>query len=365
MKQTVLHRKHEQQNARMTDFQGWQIPLQFSDALDEYHAVRYAAGLFDTCYLGRIEVTGAGAAGLLDRTLTRSASKMPEGSAQYGFLLNDAGGILDDGFIFRLPSADAPGERYLLTTNAVNTEKILGWLRRHATENVEIADRTRETAQMALQGPLSLRVLETLAGRKLKKFKPHTVRRAALAGIDALVSQTGYTGEHGYELILPAERAEALWDAVLAAGRDAGVLPCGFSCRDIVRIEMGYLMYGNDLDESRTPIEADLASFVDFKKDFIGKEALIKIKAAGPEQKLAGFVLLDTGVPKAGGSIFSENRVVGAVTSGAQSPRLRTGIGLGYVTSRYSQAGQEIEIEVRDREIAAKIVDLPFYRKKQ
>jgi glycine cleavage system T protein (aminomethyltransferase) len=156
-----------------------------------------------------------------------------------------------------------------------------------------------------------------------------------------------------------------LWDALLAAGSDAGILPCGFASGDILRLEMGYLMYGNDIDESRTPIEAGLSSFIDLKKEFIGKDALLKSKSEGPKNKLAGFVLLDKGIPKGGGSIFSENREIGVVTSGGQSPNLRKGIGLGYVFSRYAQTGQEIEIEVRDKEIAARIVDLPFYRKKQ
>ena len=178
------------------------------------------------------------------------------------------------------------------------------------------------------------------------------------------ISRTGYTGEQGYELFVPADRAGALWDAIMTSGRDRELLPCGFACRDILRMETGHLLYGSDLDETRTPLESGLGSFVDFKKEFIGKEALLKLQAEGPKQKLAGFILVDKGVPKSGGSIFSESREIGVVTSGVLSPRRRAGIGLGYVVSRYAQAGQEIEIEVRDKEIAAKIVDLPFYRKK-
>jgi aminomethyltransferase len=364
MKQTVLHTRHEQSKARMTEFQGWRIPLQFSDVQEEYHAVRAAAGLFDISYLGRIEVSGPGAAALLQKVVTRNVSKIPEGSAQYGCLCNFSGGILDDVFIFRLPAGEAEEGRWLLSTNALNTEKILAWLRQHASDDVQIVNRTEGTAQLALQGPHSRFILEKLADGHFKKLKTRMVREMTLAAMTVLVSRSGYTGEHGYEIIAPADRAEALWDAFLAAGSDAGILPCGFAARDILRLEMGYLMYGNDIDETRTPIEAGLSSFVDFKQEFIGRDALLKIKTEGPKLKLAGFVLLDKGVPKGGGSIFSENREIGAVTSGGQSLHLRKGIGLGYVFSRYAQPGQEIEIEIRDKEIAAKIVDLPFYRKK-
>lgn len=364
MKQTVLHQKHELLNAKMTEYQGWQIPSQFSDVQEEYHAVRYTAGLFDISYLGRIEVTGPGSSALLQNIITSNLSKIPEGSAHYGLICNDAGCILDDIFIHHLVTGKVPGGRYLLSTNASNTEKILNWLKTHSSEDVQILDRSQETAHLSLQGPSSLRIMEKLSGLHFKKLKLRAMRDMAYDGTSILVLRSGYTGAHGYELIVPADHAAALWDALLTAGADEGILPCGFACRDIVRLEMGYLMYGYDIDETRTPFEAGLSRFVDFKKEFIGKDALQRIKTDGPKQKLAGFVLLDKGVPKSGGSIYSENREIGAVTSGAQSPYLRNGFGLGYVFSRYAQIGQEIEIEVRDREIAAKIVDLPFYRKK-
>ncbi len=364
MKQTVLHPKHELSKAKMTDFQGWQIPLQFSDVQDEYHSVRAAAGLFDIGYLGRIEVEGAGAQGLLQKVVTRNVDKIPEGASHYGLLCNDSGFILDDPFIFHLPASGSQGGRYLLSTNACNTEKILNWLKKHASGDVRIIDRTQSLAHFALQGPRSLGILEKLAIAHFKKIKPRNLREITLADTQVLVSRSGFTGEHGYELMMPADRAGALWDALLSAGGADGLLPCGFAARDILRLEMGYLQYDNDIDETRNPFEAGLTSCIDFKKDFTGKDALLKLKTEGPKQKMAGFVLLDKGVPKNGGSIYSENREVGVVTSGCQSPHVRKGIGLGYLVTRYSQPGQEIEIEVRDREIAAKIVELPFYWKK-
>jgi aminomethyltransferase len=359
MKQTVLHQKHLQLNAKMTEFQGWQVPLQYSDVQDEYHAVRAAAGLFDIGCLGRIEVSGPGAAHLLQNIHTRNTEKIAEGTVHYGLLCNESGFILDDGLLFRLS-----GNRYLITTNAANTEKILHWIGKHASGDVTVTDVTQTVAHVALQGPHASRIIEKIAAPNFKKIKPGSVREIVLEGATTIVSRTGYTGEHGYEFFFPADRAEAVWDAIMNAGSDAGILPCGLAARGILRLEMGYPQYGSDLDETRTPLEAGLGSFIDFKKDFIGKEALIKQQTEGTEQKLAGFVLLDKGVPKSGGSIFSENREIGLVTSGVHSPHVRNGIGLGYVVSRYAQAGQEIEIEIKDREIAAKIVDLPFYRKK-
>ncbi len=364
MKQTVLHRKHELVKAKMTDFAGWQIPLQFSDIQEEYRAVRAAAGLFDIGYLGRIEVRGTGAAALLQNVVTWNLSRVAEGFAHYGLLCNEAGCILDDVLIFHLPSGKTSPDRYLLSTNAANTDKILLWLKQHASKAVEITDRTLFTVHLSLQGPRSLPILEKLTEHHFKKMKLRAVREFPFADSSVIVSRTGYTGEHGYEFIAPADRAESLWDAIMNAGSDEGILPCGFASRDLLRLEMGHLLYGNELDETRTPLEAGLSYFVDFDKDFIGKEALLRLKAEGVKQKLAGFHLLDKGVPKSGGSIFSENREVGVVTSGCLSPHLRKGIGLGYIVARYAQPGQEIEIEVRDREIAAKIVDLPFYKKK-
>lgn len=359
MKQTVLHQKHIQANARMIDFQGWQVPHQYTEVLAEYHAVRSTAGIFDIGHLGRIEITGMGAATLLQKVLTRSISKITIGSAHYGLICNESGGILDDVLILHLA-----GNRYLITTNADNTDKILLWLRAHSSDDVQVADRTQAITQIALQGPRSFPILEKLTEPHLKKMIPRAVREVNLQGTPITISRTGYTGEQGYELFVPVDRAEAIWDSILSVGTGQGLLPCGFACRDILRMETGHLQYGSDLDETRTPFESRLESFVDFKKDFIGKEALLKLRSEGPKQKLVGFILVDSGIPRSGGSIFSESSDIGVVTSGVQSPIRRTGIGLGYVLSRYAQAGQEIEIEVRDREIAAKIVDLPFYRKK-
>jgi aminomethyltransferase len=360
MKQTVLHQKQLQLHAKMADFQGWQIPLQYSTVLDEYHAVRTAAGLFDVSFLGRIAIKGADAGALLQRVFTRNIDNLAAGAAAYGLLCNNAGRIMDNAMLLHLPGDDG----FLLCTNASNTEKIISWLMTNATANVEIVDQTRDVAQIALQGTRSLLILEKLVGTHVKAMRLRGVRERKLLGITTIVSRTGYTGEHGYELFVPASQAEQLWNAILETGKDSGLLPCGQGCRDMLRLEMGYALYGNEIDETRTPVESGLDRFVNLKKDFIGREALLNLKPEDIKQKLAGFMLLEKGIPREGGSIFSESREIGIVTSGNHSPFLRNGIGLGYVISRYAQPGQEIEIELKDREIAAKTMELPFYRKK-
>ncbi len=360
MKQTVLHQKQLLSDATMTDFQGWQIPLQYSTVLDEYHAVRKAAGLFDVSFLGRIAIKGADAGPFLQRVFTRNIDNLTAGSAAYGLLCNTSGRILDNAMLLHLPGNDG----FLLCTNAANTEKIIAWLTTNVGAGVELVDQTRSLAQIALQGPKSLLVLEKLIGTHVKAMKLRGVRERKLVGITTVVSRTGYTGEHGYELFVPVSHAELLWDAILEVGKESGLLLCGQGSRDMLRLEMGYAQYGNEIDETRTPVESGLDRFVNFKKDFIGKEALLKLKPEDSKQKLAGFMLLDKGIPREGGSIFSESRDIGKVTSGNHSPHLRNGIGLGYVISRYAQPGQEIEIELKDRELAAKTMELPFYRKK-
>lgn len=363
MKQTALHQKHLHLKAKMTDFQGWQIPQVYTDVQDEHHAVRTAAGLFDVGFLGRIEISGPDAIPFLQRVFTRDVSAFAERTTHYAFLCNDSGTILDDNIVFRF-SDGRSGPRFLLTPNAANTEKVLGWLKKLASAGVVISDATRSLAQLSLQGPQAPAVLEKYMGSRIKKFKPRAVREFSSPAGPIIAAQRGYTGEHGYELFIPSERSEQLWDSLIGAGASLGLMPCGYASRAILRLESGYLSYGNDIDETRSPFEAGLGRFVDLKKDFIGKDALLRLKEGGITQKLAGFLLLDKSVPRVGGSIFSENREIGIVTSGGLSPSLRKGIGLGYVISRYGQPGQEIEIEIRDREVVANIVELPFYKKK-
>lgn len=363
MKQTPLNSAHSQAAAKMTEFQGWQLPAHFSDPTDEYHAVRGAAGLFDVGFLGRIEVTGAGAEALLQSLFTRNITKMTEGAALYGLLCSESGFILDAVLVFKL-QPEGPGKRFLITTNAVSTDKVLGWFKKNAAKNAVIKDLTGTMAQFALQGPLADAVLEALSGVHVTKIKQKHLKTITLADMPVMVSRTGFTGERGYELFLPTDKSVILWDALLTAGKRCDLLPCGMTSRDIIRLEAGYVQYGIDIDETHTPVEAGLLSIVDLRKSFIGKEAVAKRAGEAIQSMLVGFELYDKEIPRFGDTIFSENREIGSTTSGNHSPHRRRDIGLGYVLTRYAQPGQEIEIEIKDKEIAAKIVGLPFYRRK-
>ena len=363
MKQTALNSVHSQRAAKMIEFQGWQLPAHFSDPTDEYHAVRGTAGLFDMGFLGRIEVSGAGSEALLQSLFTRNVAKLAEGAALYGLLCNESGFILDTVLVFKLPP-EVPGKRFLITANAASTDKVLEWLKKNTSRNTVINDLTGTMAQLALQGPQVDVVLEALSGAHFKKIKQKRLKTITLAEIPVIISRTGFTGERGYELFFPADKAVILWDALLTAGKIYGLLPCGMTCRDILRLEAGYAQYGIDIDETRTPIEPGLLPVVDLHKSFIGKDAIVQRTGEAIQSMLIGFELYDKGIPRLGGTIFSENREIGSTTSGNHSPHRRRDIGLGYVLTRYAQPGQEIEIEIKDKEIAAKIVELPFYKRK-
>ena len=363
MKNTVLSAVHLRQGVKMGEFQGWSLPLQFGDLEDEYHAVRSAAGLFDIGFLGRIELSGPGAEPLLQKLFTRDILSLPDGQAVYGLFCNDQGGILDAAVVLKLPPAKT-GTSFLVTTNAIATDEIVAWLSRHAAGSVAVTDKTAELAQIALQGPRSDAVLDGCTGARRRKLRQKQVREFEVLGIKAVVSRIGFTGERGYELIVPADRAEQLWSGLLSAGKERGLLPCGMNCRDILRMEAGYVLPGLDVTGTRSPLEAGLMMVVDLHKDFPGKDSLVAQKQHGPEKRLIGFELFDKGIPKTGATIFSENREIGTVTSASHSYHRRRDVGLGYVIARYALAGQEIEVEIKDREIAAKVVDLPFYRKK-
>jgi aminomethyltransferase len=363
MKQTPLHSLHTQRAAKMSEFQGWQLPVQFGDPADEHHAVRAAAGLFDVSFLGRIELAGKGAEALLQDYFTRNVAALTDGSAKYGLLCNKSGMILDHILVYKLPPTQ-PGKRFLITTNAISTEKILALFQKRADKDTLVTDLTGSLAQFSLQGPKSDGVLEAVAGAHFKKIKPKQARTLSISNASVIVSRTGFTGERGYEMFLPADQAAFLWNACLETGKGIGLIPCGMTCRDILRLEAGYVLYGSDIDETRSPVEAGLMSIVNLNVDFLGKSAIAKRKDAGTTETIVGYELFDKGLPKPGAIIFSESREIGIATSAVHSFHCRKDIGLGYVSVRYAQPGQEIEIEVKDLEIAARIIELPFYKRK-
>jgi aminomethyltransferase len=362
MKRTPLYEEHKRLGAKMVPFAGWEMPLSYTGVIEEHHAVRGAVGLFDISHMGRIEVTGPAAVELLQRVATSNAKKLAVGGMQYALALNENGGILDDLMIYRLSE-----RRYFVCANASNADKIFEWLKKHATgfSEAAVVNRSAELAQLAVQGPRSREMMKPLTDASLDSLKVRHCLETKTAGVSMFLSRSGYTGELGYELYLPADRVREVWETMLAKGKAHGVKPCGLGCRDTLRLEMGYPLYGNDMDETVTPIEAALAFAVDFKNEsFIGREEVMRRIEKGPDRIRIGFVLSQPGVPRHGHKIFSDGKEIGTVSSGNHSPSLGKGIGMGYIHSGFAEIGGEILIEIRNRTVPAVIVEMPFYRKR-
>jgi aminomethyltransferase len=366
MKRTPLFEGHRVAGGRLVDFAGWEMPMQYTGVVDEYHAVRAAAGLFDVSHMGRIVVTGDGALSFLQRVTTNNVAKLGVLESQYSMICNETGGILDDIFVYRTSSHE-----YLLCVNASNREKIAAWLRTQASETtgVTLHDRSAELAQLALQGPASRTILSSMGVAGIEAMTLRGCLQTHLLGAPALITRTGYTGELGYELYIPSEQALAIWNELLTAGKSFGLKPAGLGARDLLRLEMAYLLYGNDINEETTPIEAAAEWIVDVSKgDFIGRESLWAQKESGAARRLIAFELTQKAVPRHGCKILSSDSSgsteLGEVTSGNLSPILQKGIGLGYVPPACSAIGSSIRIDIRGRALPAVITKPPFYRKR-
>ena len=365
MKQTPLYHAHRAAGAKLVDFAGWDMPLHYSGAVDEYQTVRAQAGLFDVSHMGRIGVTGPGSPAFLQRMTTNDVAKLGIGQSQYSMMCNEQGGIKDDVFIY----AVAP-EEFLICVNASNREKIVTWLYDHLlpSESCRVADRSQELAQLALQGPNSREILSALNVGGLATLKPRQVLETKLAGESTLIARTGYTGELGYELYHPAHSAQHLWDRLMEAGQSKGLKPAGLGARDLLRLEMAYLLYGNDIDEETSPLEAGAEWVVQLRKGtFIGQTALTRQQAEGPTRRLVAFELLEKAVPRHGCPILgthARGQPIGTVTSGNFSPVLKKGIGLGYVPSALSAPDTRLYIDIRGKVVPATVVKPPFYKKK-
>ncbi|RMH08192.1 MAG: glycine cleavage system aminomethyltransferase GcvT [Nitrospirae bacterium] len=363
MKTTPLHEIHVAFRAKLTEFAGWHMPVQYVGVLAEYEAVRTRAGLFDVSHMGRIEVVGEEAVPFLQWITTNDVNTVDILHSQYSLICNPQGGIKDDIFLYRLGQSS-----FLLCVNASNREKIVNWLhtqQRQRSYAVHIHDRSEELAQLAVQGPQSLAVLQHLVGQELSSLKPRRCIETTCDHIPLLISRTGYTGERGYELYMPAQHAQAVWDLLIRKGSAQGLQPAGLGARDLLRLEMGYFLYGNELTEETTPIEAGARSLVCFDKGpFVGREALCLQVQHGPSRQLVPFILLEKGVPRHGMVLYRNNQIIGQVTSGNFSPALHQGIGLGYVTPDVAQVGALFEVDVRSRRIPARVVTAPFYTRK-
>ena len=361
MKRTPLIERHRRLAGKLVDFAGWEMPIQYGGVIEEYQAVRTAVGLFDVSHMGRVKVEGRDVVPFLQHVTTNNVALLQVGAAHYSMVCNPAGGIKDDIFVYRLSEA-----RFLLCVNASNRDKIVSWLFQKAPQgDVRLSDESDQVAQIALQGPQSQEVLRPVCPDAADTLKPRHCMETEVLGSHGIVSRTGYTGEVGYELYVPSSSAGNVWDGIMKAGRDAGITPCGLGARDLLRLEVGYLLYGNDIDEETTPVEAGAEWVVDFEKgEFIGRPTLLEQKEKGPARKLVAFELLQKGVPRHGMKIFSDGQEIGVVTSGNLSPLLQKGIGLGYVPTRFSELGTEVLIDIRGRVYPAVVVKLPFYKRK-
>ena len=361
LRRTTLYETHVAAGAKMVPFAGYEMPVQYTGVIEEHHAVRRAAGLFDVSHMGEFEAEGPGAAAFLQRLVTNDVSRLEAGRVMYCAMCKEDGGIVDDLTVYRLAEA-----RYMAVVNAANIEKDWAWMSARRVPGVEFRNLSEETGLLALQGPRAEAILARLipGGGDLGAIPYYGAGGRDVAGRRALVSRTGYTGEDGFELYCAAADAPALWGALMAEGAGEGLKPCGLGARDTLRTEMKFALYGNDIDETTNPLEAGLGWVVKFKSgDFIGWEALLRIKEAGLSRKLVGFEMVDRGIPRHGAEILAGGRKAGAVTSGTMSPSLGKAIGIGYVPLTHAAEGCEIAVDIREKARAARVVKTPFYRR--
>ncbi len=359
MKRTPLYAAHRRAGAKMVEFAGWEMPVQYSGVISEHAAVRTRAGLFDVSHMGEIEVRGSGALELCQKITANDISRIKLRQAQYNLLMNEQGGIVDDVIFYRLGPA-----QFLICVNASNTDKDVAWIRKHADGNVEIDNASSRYAQLALQGPLAEAILQPMTALPLGDIKPFFFTSAEVSAIRCLVARTGYTGEDGFELYCDSDEGEKLWEALLASGRPKGLEPAGLGARDTLRLEKAYPLYGHELDDTTTPLEAGLDWVTKFAKGpFLGREALLQQKNEGVKRKLVGLDLLEPGIARSEYPLFKDGKSIGRVTSGTKSPTLGKSIALGYVSVDQAQLGNAVEVQIRGRNIRAKIVSVPFYQR--
>jgi aminomethyltransferase len=359
LRTTALHRRHCQTGAKMVDFGGWEMPLQYSGILDEHAAVRSAAGLFDVSHMGEIEITGPDAGTLADYVTTNAVAKLQPGQAQYAGLLYEHGGFVDDILVHKVAN-----DHYFLCVNASNQEKdyhhIAGVNRFHAT--VELA--SDRYSQLAIQGPLALRTLQKLTRADLTTVRYYHFIDDSVAGVPARIARTGYTGEDGFEIYFAPEHSERVWNAILDAGAEFGIKPCGLGARNTLRLEAGMALYGHEIHASITPFEAGLGWIVKMDKgEFIGHAALARQKEQGITRKLIGFEMTGRGIGRDDYEVFLDGAPAGWVTSGGPSPTLQKNIGMCYLPADRAKSGHGIQIVIRSQPVDAVTVPLPFYRR--
>lgn len=360
MKQTPFTQKHIALGAKMVEFAGYNMPVSYSGINDEHDAVRRNAGVFDVSHMGEFILKGENALDLIQRVTTNDASRLTYGKAQYTCLTNDEGGIVDDLLVYCLEE----NKTYMIVVNASNIEKDWNWISKHNDKKVEMHNISEKTCLLAIQGPNATKILQSLTDMDILNLKYYTFTKGAFAGVDnVLISATGYTGAGGVEIYFEDKdgNADKIWDAIFSVGGPQGLKPIGLGARDTLRLEMGFCLYGNDIDDTTSPLEAGLGWITKFNKDFVAKSILEQQKTNGVERKLVGFEMLEKGIPRHGYEIkdFS-GMTIGYVTSGTQSPSLGKAIGMGYVSSVFSRLDSKIYIKVRDKLLHAKVVKFPF-----
>lgn len=359
LKKTPLHEEHRRLNAKLVPFAGYEMPVQYpSGILAEHQAVRERAGIFDVSHMGELEIRGGDALGFVQYVTTNDAGRLEVGQAQYSAFCGEDGAMLDDCIVYRF------ADHYMIVVNASNVDKDRDWIAAHAARfGTQVIDRSEETGLIALQGPTAQEILGLVTEADLDSIRYYHFAEGTVADAPAVISRTGYTGEDGFELYLPADRTAHVWQRLLAVGERYGLLPAGLGARDSLRLEMGYALYGNDIDDRRTPLEAGLGWVTKLDKgDFIGRDALAKQKEAGVRERLVGFICQERGFPRHGYTVQIDGEAVGEVTSGIVSPMLQQGIGMAYVPAEAAKPGTRIDIMVRDKPIPAEIVRPPFYK---
>ena len=358
-KRTALYDKHLALGAKMVPFGGFEMPLRYTTDIDEHKAVRERVGVFDVSHMGEFFVRGPEALALIQHVTSNDAAKLTPGQAQYSCLPNETGGIVDDLLVYCMAE-----DEFMLVVNAANIQKDWDWLQAHNPMGADLEDISDHISLFAVQGPRALEVLQPLTEVKLAEIPYYSFVRGKIAGIDnVILSATGYTGSGGFELYVPNDCALSLWESLFVQGKDAGIQPIGLGARDTLRLEAGYCLYGNDIDDTTSPLEAGLGWITKFTKPFTNSTALAQQKEQGTSRRLTGFLMKERGIPRSGYVILNEaGEEIGKVTSGSQSPMLSAGIGLGYIAKPFNKAGTPIKIRIRNRELAAETVKLPIYK---
>ena len=360
MKDTALSEIHAALGAKMVPFAGYNMPVSYQGINIEHQTVREKVGVFDVSHMGEFFVTGPNALSLIQRVCSNDASKLEDGEAQYSCFPNQDGGVVDDLIVYRIAA-----EKWLLVVNASNIDKDWAWINSHNTMEATLENSSDHYSLLAIQGPKSIQAMQSLTQEDLSAIKFYTFKINTFAGVEnVIISATGYTGSGGFEIYCKNTQVAKIWTKVLEAGADWGIQPIGLAARDTLRLEMGYCLYGNDIDDTTSPLEAGLGWITKFNKDFINSESLKKQKELGVSKTLVGFELSQRGIPRQGYAIVdAQGNSIGRVTSGTMSPSMGKGIGLGYVPMALKEVGSQIHIQIRNKIVPAMVVKLPFYKK--